>query len=1761
MTEGLVDSVELDDGAQRHTLATATNKGVPEALPAEALRSCPDFSSAATQLRAAVSATGAAYAGILDQLLYGDATADTSGTTAGAAAVTARAAGDDATSSAGTAAVPSEYRDAVKSAESLEHFHLFEPSRRSPAASATVDAAMLAMHSDIGLFLVMTPAELFPRAPAASSGSRGSSSSAVSPAGAQQLQQQQRRRTYARDLVVQLPDGSVAAPVLPDGALLVMNGEGLTRWMRQPPPGRVRPYSPLHAVLSSDLGGGVRAWFGRMFMPPHNARLQVAEDDVNSGGGGMKVTAAGDHNQQAARHSSRSADVMPRSLRAAAWSGSSISNTQQGHPHPLQMTFAEYRQLTHAQFHDGGRASEASAAGCSPTRRLLVDENSCGADQIYCWMSCMAIPANATCGKSDIVCASTKNASRLWPQDFLIPATNKPTHCFDCAPTCPNTPAPPSTSRFCNTALGATTMWMTGFQFSAGHESGPCVVFLFPEWVLDSKGKFAGACIGTFLMGVAVGALGWLRNGLRDAWVAQGRWDDGYPYWWRTWLGDAAIIAIIAVQVCLGYWLMLIGMTYQAELFLMVVLGLAPDLLTLAAASGSRKCCQRLIDKLGLDPKRYSCGIAAVAAERGHVALLTWLVEEQIASGHGAAEGACRGGQLHVLSWLRQWCQADPSYSRCNLRASHAAAAAEAGHVEVLEYVMRRVPVLATSAAADRQRERELVAAEDGPGGSSSSSSDSSSGGSSSSVDGAGGGREEDAVSEKAALRLHSERAKVLTAIARGCPVEVLRRHFDRLWHWRGPLPPLPPQAAGAAGAGAAAGGGGNMELRHRFPAEAQNHSNEELAKLVQAVVSSPTPCWAAKLDFLLSPDRLGPALATEALHREYLDSAYAYAYAVASTCPDFLARLKHLRTAGVVLDTTAALEAAFHGHPDALVWLWDECGVPADVSEGLIAKAVRNSAANGRGSSTDSSSSGGSSSSADSDVPGVLRLLKERGAVFSHAHVLVAIESGHPEACVLWLLGEAAATAASGRQQPGGSGRSECRFAGAGETSSSWAGCGRVLDHAARPGYSLRLLRELRAHGAPVSNDLGGIALHGSLVALEWPAGELESEGRPLQAVAPMCAAMLWNLGRTATLDWLERTRMLMLAAASGHLPSLDAALAQCGCVLKSEVLLAAAASGSQECCERLLELGLRLDYVARNMAEVAAERGHLLLLEWLFRIGPCQADCGNGVAKAAYGAAAEGACRGGQLHVLSWLRQRCQADPGYSRSNPMTTHVSEAAAEAGHVEVLEYVMRRVPVLAPSAAADRLRERELVAAEDGPGGSSSDSGNNGGEGGGSYGGEYPTDVEHGASYDHSWQHSDRFKVLTAIARGCPVEVLRRHFDRLWRWRGPLPAGGAGASGGAVAGGVGGAADGGVDGGNMELQQRFPAEAQNHKNEQLAELLRAAATSPTPCWADKLDFLLSPACLGPALGAMVLQRVRVDDHWEPFYFGLDRCPDALVRLQYLRAAGTTMSLHAAREAARGGHTAALAWLWDECGVQVEAPGAVLQCAGTGWQRRIAAAAHVSDGEQRAGGGGGGGTLLDVLLLLRKRGAGFTWMDVSGAMCSGWPEVCVLWLVEAAAAGASDANSSRQLEPQQDTGQQAIKVEWHTTAIDDGVRVGYSLRLLRALRAHGATITDLDTIATYGSVEALEWAAAELEAEGRPLQVVRANTASNILNDGCAASLDWLQARGLLPPLGECYIGEAGLEWGSHNYRRLRPWLQLRDQQAKEAVATAAGPTG
>eukprot|EP00668_Euglena_longa_P035240 GGOE01045271.1.p1 GENE.GGOE01045271.1~~GGOE01045271.1.p1 ORF type:complete len:505 (-),score=104.47 GGOE01045271.1:231-1724(-) len=118
---------------------------------------------------------------------------------------------------------------------------------------------------------------------------------------------------------------------------------------------------------------------------------------------------------------------------------------------------------------------------------------------------------------------------------------------------------------FCNADVRGVTMWMNGFTM-VGDPGNPCVSLLFPQWLLKDAGVFAGACFGVFVLAIVIEGIvslrRWVRN-LRPR--TKGRAMCGH---------GALLLLLYGINVTLGYFLMLIAMIYQVELFLMVIFGL-----------------------------------------------------------------------------------------------------------------------------------------------------------------------------------------------------------------------------------------------------------------------------------------------------------------------------------------------------------------------------------------------------------------------------------------------------------------------------------------------------------------------------------------------------------------------------------------------------------------------------------------------------------------------------------------------------------------------------------------------------------------------------------------------------------------------------------------------------------------------------------------------------------------------------------------------------------------------------------------------------------------------------------------------------------------------------------------------------------------------------------------------------------------------------------------------------------------------------------
>ncbi|KAG2452347.1 hypothetical protein HYH02_003371 [Chlamydomonas schloesseri] len=172
------------------------------------------------------------------------------------------------------------------------------------------------------------------------------------------------------------------------------------------------------------------------------------------------------------------------------------------------------------------------------------------------------------------------------------------------------------------------------------------------------------------------------------------------------------------------------------------------------------------------------------------------------------------------------------------------------------------------------------------------------------------------------------------------------------------------------------------------------------------------------------------------------------------------------------------------------------------------------------------------------------------------------------------------------------------------------------------------------------------------------------------------------------------RRQRLLALAANSGHAPSLDAALAHCGCSLTAEVLAAAAAgtaagpAAASAAVARLLAEGCDLDLQA---VCAAAAAGHLPLVQLLWSKRPFEF---RPVVEPVWPVqeVAVAAARGGAGHVLAWLEREAVGGLKPVEEDAWAGHgLVAAAARAGRVELVPRLLDRMQGEARSYAAKLL--------------------------------------------------------------------------------------------------------------------------------------------------------------------------------------------------------------------------------------------------------------------------------------------------------------------------------------------------------------------------------------------------------------------------------------------------------------------------------------
>ena len=332
-------------------------------------------------------------------------------------------------------------------------------------------------------------------------------------------------------LFVKLGNGEVVFPMQQSG-LTFMLGDGASRWLENRAKNSKCSFRPTpHGLDMGKVKQDVkRSWYGRMFLLPNSVIVQDESDTGVSYGEFMQAQseAIGAGKSEGDPIVSSAAHVGARTLFSAA---------------------------------GGTETCSATGAGGSTSPGIL------------CWMKkqCYSTAELQCTGAQKPTCVDPSGN----PQDSA-------TMCPTCKPACyaPPPPPPPKPASapvpapvpFCDLQQMPTVMYMSGFVgVGKAMESQACTLYLFHGWELDDALKFGFACFGTFLAALLCEGLIKMRRKLQEGKLFK---------WQKTRSQNAATardfigLVLYGVQQVMGYFLMLVVMMYQTELFIMVILGL-----------------------------------------------------------------------------------------------------------------------------------------------------------------------------------------------------------------------------------------------------------------------------------------------------------------------------------------------------------------------------------------------------------------------------------------------------------------------------------------------------------------------------------------------------------------------------------------------------------------------------------------------------------------------------------------------------------------------------------------------------------------------------------------------------------------------------------------------------------------------------------------------------------------------------------------------------------------------------------------------------------------------------------------------------------------------------------------------------------------------------------------------------------------------------------------------------------------------------------
>lgn len=439
----------------------------------------------------------------------------------------------------------STFSELLGNGTQLEHFHVYFPEDEIAASKQQeIGGTMketIPFHTDSGILIAMTAGlglEVTPNW-TFKQGLRARDPSAPRRLNMESLE------TFGQ-LKLVLPHGTVVnAQAAPD-SLIFLVGSGAS-WLdavqMRPVPHALRIQPTLKPSQEPEQQVPrtiARSWHGRMFLPPWDA--------------GMPAPFKGDDDMTTSFHAFRAAQresIYQRGEKAVdgntdSWLGCDLGFDQVQNKNIEEGS--EEGEMDHLQ------VPWALRGGKGYLRSLAGTDDDCAGDTVKCWMQDM--PAcSLPCGM-EAVCVDTVTGAVV-SGDITCPDGIDA-----CELQCQDDTSPNKTGSrggFC-TGSGL-DMYMSGFTSIFQPGDVACLNILFQGWTLSNPWTFALACCGTICLAMGTeGLVNRRRKLFRETPPSRFR--------------DIFTVLLYGVQTILGYFIMLIAMTYQVELFMCVVLGL-----------------------------------------------------------------------------------------------------------------------------------------------------------------------------------------------------------------------------------------------------------------------------------------------------------------------------------------------------------------------------------------------------------------------------------------------------------------------------------------------------------------------------------------------------------------------------------------------------------------------------------------------------------------------------------------------------------------------------------------------------------------------------------------------------------------------------------------------------------------------------------------------------------------------------------------------------------------------------------------------------------------------------------------------------------------------------------------------------------------------------------------------------------------------------------------------------------------------------------